>query len=105
MPIRPPMITPTSPQEFHVAVPTPLQSYTDGRAEVMVTVSSVPARLADALAALDVDYPGIRFRMVDEAGRVRPHIQIFVNGSIARDPAALLPVGARIMLVGALSGG
>jgi hypothetical protein len=43
--------------------------------------------------------------MVDEAGRVRPHIQIFVNATIERNPAALLPAGARIMLVGALSGG
>jgi len=92
-------------QKFSVAVPTPLRSYTDGRADVIVTVAANPARLADALAALDVDYPGIRFRMVDEAGHVRPHIQIFVNGAIERNPAAPLPTGARIMLVGALSGG
>ena len=50
-------------------------------------------------------FPGIRFRMVDEAGHVRPHIQIFVNSGIERDPGALLPRGARIMVVGALSGG
>jgi len=99
------MNAPASPQKFSVAIPTPLRSYTVGRAEVAVTVAAVPARLADALAALDVDYPGICFRMVDEAGRVRPHIQIFVNGAIERNPAAPLPTGARIMLVGALSGG
>ncbi len=99
------MNTTATPQKFSVAVPTPLRSYTEGRAEVVVTVAAVPARLADALAALDLDYPGIRFRMVDEAGRVRPHIQIFVNGSIERNPGAPLPTGARIMLVGALSGG
>ena len=31
-------------------------------------------------------YPGIRFRMVDEAGRVRPHIQVFVGMPVQRDP-------------------
>lgn len=92
-------------QKFSVAMPTQLRSYTDGRAEVAVLVATTPPRLADVFAALEVDYPGIRFRMVDEAGRVRPHIQIFVNGTIERNPAAPLPTGARIMLVGALSGG
>ncbi len=90
---------------FTVAIPTPLRSYVDGRAEVGIVVESMAPTLADVLAALDVAYPGIRFRMVDEAGRVRPHIQIFVNSGIERNPAALLPPGARIMLVGALSGG
>ena len=90
---------------FTVAIPTPLRSYVDGRAEVGIVVESMAPTLADVLAALDAAYPGIRFRMVDEAGRVRPHIQIFVNSAIERNPAALLPPGARIMLVGALSGG
>ena len=99
------MVAPPSKQMFSVIVPTPLRSYTDGRAEVAVAVSVTAPRLADVLAALDVAYPGIRFRMVDETGRVRPHIQIFVNGAIERNPAAMLQVGARIMLVGALSGG
>jgi hypothetical protein len=90
---------------FTVAIPTPLRSYVDGRAEVAIAVAADAPTLADVLAALDAAYPGIRFRMVDEAGRVRPHIQIFVNSAVERDPAALLPAGARIMLVGALSGG
>ncbi len=90
---------------FNVAIPTPLRSYVDGRAEVTIAVDAVAPTLADALAALDAAYPGIRFRMVDEAGRVRPHIQIFVNAAIERNQAARLPPGARIMLVGALSGG
>jgi predicted phage tail protein len=57
------------------------------------------------LAALDMAYPGIRFRMMDEAGHVRPHIQIFVNTKVERNPAAALPPDAKIMIVGALSGG
>jgi len=91
--------------KFIVAIPTQLRSYVGGSAEVAITVDAASPTLADVLAALDVAYPGIRFRMVDEAGRVRPHIQIFVNSAIERNPGALLPAGARIMLVGALSGG
>ena len=90
---------------YEVSIPTPLQSYTAGAARVVVTTRAKPAHLADVLAALDEAYPGIRFRMVDEAGRVRPHVQVFVNASIERNPAAVLAPGARIMIVGALSGG
>jgi hypothetical protein len=91
--------------KFIVAIPTQLRSYVGGSAEVAIKVEAASPTLADVLAALDAAYPGIRFRMIDEAGRVRPHIQIFVNATIERNPAALLPAGARIMLVGALSGG
>ena len=92
-------------QDFEVAIPTVLRSYTGGAATVAVAVAGPAPRLGDALDALEGAFPGIRFRMVDEAGHVRPHIQIFVNSGIERDPRALLPRGARIMVVGALSGG
>ena len=64
---------------FPVAIPTPLRSYTGGAAEVTVRVTAAAPTLADVFAALDAAYPGIRFRMVDEAGRVRPHVQVFVD--------------------------
>lgn len=92
-------------RRVRVAIPTPLQSYTAGAASVTVTVASDAPRLADVLAALDAAYPGIRFRMVDEAGRVRPHVQVFVGGTIERNPAAPVPTGADVFIVGALSGG
>ena len=88
-----------------IRIPTVLQSYTSGAAEVDVAVEAAQPRLADAFAALDAAYPGIRFRMVDEAGHVRPHVQVFVGGRIERNPQAPLAAGAEIMIVGALSGG
>ena len=90
---------------YSVAIPSPLRSYTGGAADVRVAVAAAAPKLADVLAALDADYPGIRFRMVDESGHVRPHIQIFVNAKVERNPAAALPRDAKIMIVGALSGG
>ena len=90
---------------FTVAVPTVLRSYTNGAARVEVRVDAEPARLRDVFAALDAAYPGIRFRMVDESGKVRPHVQVFVGTSIQRDPDAFLRPGDEVMIVGALSGG
>jgi hypothetical protein len=96
----------TKPQpRFHVAIPSPLRSYTGGRADVTVAVPAAEPTLADLFAALDAAYPGIRFRMQDEAGNVRPHVQVFVNATVERNPAARLPANAEVMIVGALSGG
>jgi DNA-binding transcriptional LysR family regulator len=92
-------------QDFHVSIPTQLRSYTGGAADVSVAVSADPPRLADVFAALDAAYPGIRFRMVDEAGRMRPHVQVFVDRNVERNLDAALRRGAAIMIVGALSGG
>jgi molybdopterin synthase sulfur carrier subunit len=90
---------------FSVAIPTQLRSYTAGAAQVRVAVASTAPTLAEVLAALDAAHPGIRFRMVDETGHVRPHIQIFVNAKVERNPAATVPPNATVMIVGALSGG
>ena len=91
--------------QFKVAIPTPLRSYTRGAARVEVEVAGAPPRLRDVFDALDAAYPGIRFRMVDEAGKVRPHIQVFVGMRVERNPDATLAPGDEVMLVGALSGG
>jgi hypothetical protein len=91
-----------------VRVPTLLQSYT-GSAEVEVAVPvlapELPPTLGGVLAALDGAYPGIRFRMIDEQGNVRPHVKLFVNSVLTRDLSAALPSGGTVMIVGALSGG
>lgn len=87
-----------------VAIPTQLRSYTGGASRVVVDVAP-GACLRDAFAALDAAYPGIRFRMIDESGRVRPHIQVFVGMRVQRDVSAALRDDEEIMIVGALSGG
>ncbi|HQR10313.1 MAG TPA: MoaD/ThiS family protein [Casimicrobiaceae bacterium] len=90
---------------FRVAIPSPLRSYCDGARVVTVDCGVVAPRLSDLLASLDASYPGIRFRMVDEQGKLRPHIKIFVDAAVERDPATLLPPDAEVMIVAALSGG
>lgn len=92
-----------------VDIPSPLRSYTGGDARVRVAVPLLapesPPTLGGVLAALDGGYHGIRFRIVDEQGRVRPHIRIFVGHTVARDLRSLVPPGQTVMIVAALSGG
>ena len=91
-----------------VRVPSPLRSYTGASVvEVAVPVLAPehPPSLRGVLAALDLSYPGMRFRMIDEQGHVRRHIKIFVGGALVRDLAAPIHAGAEVMIVAALSGG
>jgi hypothetical protein len=57
------------------------------------------------LAALNQGYPGIRLRIIDEQGNVRPHIKLFVGAEPTRKLAAQIPAGESLMIVAALSGG
>jgi molybdopterin synthase sulfur carrier subunit len=83
-----------------VLIPGALRSYTE-RGEVEVN----GATLAAVVAELDRQYPGIRFRMVDEQDRIRRHIRLFVNGEQVHDLARPLRAGDELVIVQALSGG
>jgi len=83
-----------------VHLPGALRSYTE-RAEAEAN----GACLAEVLADLDRMYPGIRFRMIDEQDRIRPHIRIFVNGDQVRELSQPLRPGDEVIIVQALSGG
>jgi len=85
----------------NVRIPTPLRSYTDQRAVVEAEGSTVSAVLVD----LDDHHPGLRFRMVDEQGRLRPHMKVFVNADMVRDLETPVSKGDEITIMQALSGG
>ena len=85
---------------MNVLIPSALRSYTESsRAEAN------GATLAEVLADLDRQYPGIRFRMIDEQDRVRPHIRIFVNGEQVHQLSQLLDAQDEVVIFQALSGG
>ena len=83
-----------------VLIPSALYSYTR-RAEV----EADGATLSTVLADLDRRYPGIRFRMIDEQARMRPHIRFFLNGELVHDLAHPLRPSEELIIVQALSGG
>jgi hypothetical protein len=68
-------------------------------------VEAEGATLAELLCALDRTYPGLRFRIITEQDRIRPHIKIFVNESQARDLLVPLATTDRVQIICALSGG
>ncbi len=83
-----------------VLIPSALRSYTQ-RGEV----DAGGATLGAVLDALDAEYTGIRFRIVDEQDNIRRHIRIFVNGDQEfRLSRALAPTD-EVVIVQALSGG
>jgi molybdopterin converting factor small subunit len=83
-----------------VVIPSALRSYTEQSA-----VEAGGATLAEVLADLERFYPGIRFRMINEQGRIRPHIRFFVDGEQVRDLAQPLAASRELIIVQALSGG
>ena len=86
---------------MNVRIPTPLRSYTNGARDVDADGTTV----AELLVDLDRRYPGLQFRMVDEQGRVRQHMRIFVNRTIERDLDTPLSPSDEVVLMQALSGG
>lgn len=83
-----------------VYIPTQLRSYT-GASEAEAQGST----LADVLADLERQYPGIRFRMIDEQDAIREHIRIFINREVASNLDQPLQQSDEIRIIGALSGG
>jgi molybdopterin converting factor small subunit len=83
-----------------VLIPSPLLSYT-GRSWVDATGET----LGELLEDLDRQYPGIRFRMIDEQDRMRRHVRFFLNGEATFDLAARLAPTDEVCIVQALSGG
>lgn len=86
---------------MQVRVPTPLRSYTGGAKVVDADGSTVSEVLDD----LDRQFPGLRFRVVDEQGRLRPHMNVFVGQESVRDLATSIDGHEEITLMQALSGG
>jgi molybdopterin converting factor small subunit len=86
---------------MNVRIPTPLRSYTAQAAVVSADGGTVDEVLVD----LNRQYPGLRFRVVDEQGRLRSHMKIFVNKDLVRDLTTALSADDEITLMQALSGG
>ena len=85
---------------MRVLIPSPLHSYTHGR-----DAQANGSTLGEVLHDLDRRYPGIRFRMIDEQDRIRPHVRVFVNGEQEFALERTLRESDVVQVVQALSGG
>jgi molybdopterin synthase sulfur carrier subunit len=62
------------------------------------------ATVVELLRALEARYPGLSGWILDERGRIRRHINVFVNGERGGETAAV-GSGDRVEVVPAITGG
>ena len=87
-----------------VRIPTPLRSLTKGQAEVQVSGDTVAGLIED----LEKQFPGLKERLVDEAGEVRRFINFYVNEEDVRflqGAKTALKAGDQVSIVPAIAGG
>ena len=87
-----------------VRIPTILRTYTDGKAEVTASGGT----LADVIDALEAAHPGIRARVLDDAGKLRRFVNVYVNDDDVRFAdglATAIPEGGNVSIIPAVAGG
>jgi len=87
-----------------VRIPTILRTYTGGTAVVRAT----PGTLREVIAGLDADYPGLGGRLLDDAGKLRRFVNVYVNDDDVRLAQGLdtpVAAGGQISVIPAVAGG
>jgi molybdopterin converting factor small subunit len=90
----------SGPSSVKVHIPTPLRSYTSA-----AVVDAEGATVAEVFADLERRFPGIRFRVIDEQDRLREHIKIFINQTVAQGLDTPVQPGDNFHIIPAISGG
>ncbi|MEU8506790.1 MoaD/ThiS family protein [Streptomyces brevispora] len=87
-----------------VRIPTILRTYTGGQAEV----PAEGATLSQVIASLEENHPGIAARVLDDQGKLRRFVNVYVNDDDVRFEGgleAVTPDGAGISIIPAVAGG
>jgi sulfur-carrier protein len=87
-----------------VRIPTILRTFTGGAAEV----SAGEGTLREVIAGLDTAYPGIGGRIVDDAGKLRRFVNVYVGDEDVRFAQGLdtpVPAGTHVSVIPAVAGG
>ena len=87
-----------------VRIPTPLRRLTNQESTVQADGSDLSA----VIDSLDTSYPGIKARLCDDNGELRPFVNIFVNGEDVRYLDGLnsaISDGDELSIVPAVAGG
>ncbi|MDX1395042.1 MAG: ubiquitin-like small modifier protein 1 [Gemmatimonadota bacterium] len=89
-----------------ISLPGQLRDLAEGRHEVVL--DTTPASVGDAMRELRERYPAVYERVLTEQGEVRPHVNLFVDGTEIRRTGGLataLGDGASIDIIPSVSGG
>jgi molybdopterin converting factor small subunit len=88
----------------NVRIPTILRTYTGGQAEVAADGTT----LSEVLESLERAHPGISARVLDDQGRLRRFVNVYVNDDDVRFADGLstpTPDGAGVSIIPAVAGG
>ena len=87
-----------------VRIPTTLRPLTGGNSQIQVEGSTV----AEVLKALDAAHPGIGDRLLDDEGKLRKFVNVFVADDDVRYLEGLntaVPAGTTVSIIPAVAGG
>ncbi len=87
-----------------VKIPTQLRPLTDGKAEVDARGGTV----GELIGYLESRLPGIGERLLDDAGKLRRFVNVYVNDEDVRFEKGLdteIPEGGRVSIIPAVAGG
>ncbi|HEX6471620.1 MAG TPA: MoaD/ThiS family protein [Streptosporangiaceae bacterium] len=87
-----------------VRIPTILRSYTGGESEVKAAGNT----LREVISDLDANYSGIAARILDDEGKVRRFVNVYVGDEDVRFANGLetaTPEGAQVSIIPAVAGG
>jgi len=90
--------------KIRIRIPTPLRKLTNNEEVVEATAATV----GDAINDLQSRYPGIKERLLDEAGAVRRFVNVYVNEEDIRflqNQQTPLKQGDEISIIPAIAGG
>ncbi|KOX34309.1 MULTISPECIES: MoaD/ThiS family protein [unclassified Streptomyces] len=88
----------------NVRIPTILRTYTGGQSEVQAE----GATLAEVIADLDKNHTGIAARVLDDQGKLRRFVNVYVNDDDVRFEQGLetaTPAGSGVSIIPAVAGG
>lgn len=87
-----------------VRLPGSLRDATGGRTKIEAAAGT----LGDVIAEVERRHPGFRGRILDESGRLRTYVNVYVGDEDVRTRGgvdAAVPDGSEVMVIPAMAGG
>ena len=87
-----------------IRIPTPLRRVTNGQAKAEIDAST----MGELIDRFDVQFPGVKERLLDEAGELRYFVNVYLNGEDVRYLKGLdtaIKNGDEVSIVPAVAGG
>lgn len=89
---------------INVRIPTILRTYTQDQSQV----AAEGANLSEVIESLEGSFPGIKARVIDDEGKLRRFVNIYVAEEDVRFADGLntaTPAGAQVSIIPAVAGG